>query len=114
MACSCDWLFRSSLFLQGVNKYTDVIRISLPRNNVGGVLPYTEKFVATMGELRTIDFESNRIGITNCITSFSLLWFISLWSPQLGELFLLFWVRYIWVLLPLINEGFVSRKKKRV
>ena len=46
----------------GVNKYSDVIRLSLPRNNVGGQLPFSEKFVAAMMELRTIDLENNRVG----------------------------------------------------
>ena len=49
--------------LLGVNKYADVIRLSLPRNNVGGALPFSEKFVAAMAELRTVDLESNHIGM---------------------------------------------------
>mmetsp|Transcript_35730 Transcript_35730/g.42042 ORF Transcript_35730/g.42042 Transcript_35730/m.42042 type:complete len:250 (+) Transcript_35730:93-842(+) len=46
----------------GVNKYADVIRISLPRNNLGGILPFKDKFAVTMIELRTIDLEQNHIG----------------------------------------------------
>mmetsp|Transcript_30658 Transcript_30658/g.62332 ORF Transcript_30658/g.62332 Transcript_30658/m.62332 type:complete len:331 (+) Transcript_30658:110-1102(+) len=52
----------SAWFGLGVNKYKDVIRISLPRNRLAGHLPFTEKFVRTMVELRAIDLESNRIG----------------------------------------------------
>lgn len=52
----------TEFFGLGVNRYQDVIRISLPRNNVGGQLPFSEKFVSCMSELRTIDLSSNRIG----------------------------------------------------
>jgi Leucine-rich repeat (LRR) protein len=46
----------------GVNAYNQVIRITLPRNNVGGYLPFSEKFIDTMIELRTVDLENNRVG----------------------------------------------------
>jgi hypothetical protein len=44
----------------GINKYKAVIRISLPRNNLGGALPASDKFVKALSELRTIDLESNK------------------------------------------------------
>mmetsp|Transcript_15168 Transcript_15168/g.35640 ORF Transcript_15168/g.35640 Transcript_15168/m.35640 type:complete len:217 (+) Transcript_15168:216-866(+) len=45
----------------GINAYNDVIRISLPRNNLGGRLPFSEDFVQATMELRTINLESNLI-----------------------------------------------------
>jgi hypothetical protein len=45
-----------------VNANNDVVRISMPRNNVGGSLPASEKFVDILGGLRKLDFESNKIG----------------------------------------------------
>jgi len=53
-----------TFFGLGINKYNSVIRISLPRNNLAGQLPFSEKFVKALRELRTIDLESNRIGGT--------------------------------------------------
>lgn len=45
----------------GVNPYDDVIRISLPRNNLNGLLPFSQKWPNVMVELRTVDLEDNRI-----------------------------------------------------
>jgi len=48
----------------GVNPYNDVIRISLPRNNLKGLLPFAQKWPNVMVELRTVDLEDNKVGGT--------------------------------------------------
>ena len=45
----------------GCNKYNDIIRITLTRNNLRGHLPAEETWVRTLVELRNIDLSQNQL-----------------------------------------------------